>query len=94
MRSGVILRQEAGFSFKDIELHNIEEMWLDGLENVTLNRRICPGFSEFIFFESAVVSGDELKKVAEFIGWTNGQTEFLAGISREKHCFHPQSRLK
>lgn len=92
-KSGIIVRQKDGILFGDTDLHFIEEMWLDGLEKAAINRRQCPGFIEFIQFESAEVNEYGVKKTGEFIGWTDGTAEFIIGISLENHCNHPSSRL-
>ncbi|MFC1556149.1 hypothetical protein ACFL67_03610 [candidate division KSB1 bacterium] len=94
MRSGIILRQADGLAFTETDLHSIEEMWLDGLEKLAINSRFCPGFVEFVYFATAVASDVVPEQVAEFIGWTDGDREYVIGISREKHVFHPQSRMK
>lgn len=91
-KSGIIVRQADGLKFNDSDLHTIEEMWLDGLERAAINRKYCPGFVEFVHFESAEVVNYGIKKTGEFIGWSDGDTEYLVGISIEKHIGHPDSR--
>ncbi|MCH7783546.1 hypothetical protein IID62_10835 [candidate division KSB1 bacterium] len=94
LSSGLVLRQRDGVNFSDVDLHNIRELWLDGLEKTSLHKGFCPGFVEFIQFETALIKGNSTQKTGEFIGWTNGTKEFVMGITTEKHNFHPESRLK
>ena len=94
LSSGLVLRQRDGVNFSDVDLHNIRELWLDGLEKTSLHKGFCPGFVEFIQFETALINGNSTQKTGEFIGWTNGTKEFVMGITTEKHNFHPESRLK
>jgi len=94
LNSGIVVRQSDGVKFSDVNIHAIEEMWIDDLENIRIHRQYCPGFVEFVQYEVACVTQRGPEKVAEFIGWTNGDVEFVFGITREKHNFHPQSVLK
>ena len=94
MKSGVIVRQRDGVRFCDVDLHSIAEMWLDELERVSIRREGCPGFVEFIQFETARATLSGAEKTGEYIGWTNGEVEFVLGITKERHTFHPQSRCK
>ncbi|MFC1555119.1 hypothetical protein ACFL7D_10820 [candidate division KSB1 bacterium] len=93
-RSGIIVRQQDGIIFSKIDLNEIQEMWLDGLEKISIDRIFCPGFIEFVQFETAITSNKGSRKIGEYIGWTNGESEFIIGITKEKHNFHPQSSLK
>lgn len=94
LSSGLVLRQQDGINFSDTGLHSITELWLDGLEKTSIHKDLCPGFVEFIQFETAVIIGRSTKKTGEFIGWTNGKKEFVMGVTTEKHNYHPESRLK
>ena len=94
LSSGLVLRQRDGVRFADIDLQEIREMWLDGLERASILSKLCPGFVEFVQFETALAEPHGPKKVGEYIGWTNGEEEIILGITKEKHSFHPQSRLK
>lgn len=94
LSSGIIIRQREGIKFADVDLDDVQEMWLDGLEKASIHRKFCPGFIEFLQFEVAQAMPDGPKKIGEFIGWTNGKVEFILGITKEKHNFHPKSRLK
>jgi len=94
LSSGIIVCQRDGITFADVDLHDIQEMWLDGLENASIHRKLCPGFIEFVQFEEAHAMPEGPKKMGEFIGWTNGKVEFILGITKEKHNYHPKSRLK
>jgi len=91
LRSGIIVRQENGTRFRDVDLYEIEEMWLDGLETAPIDRRRCPGFLEFIQYETGCVTARGAEKTGEFIGWTDGEAEYVTGITTERHRFHPQS---
>ena len=94
LRSGVVIRQRDNVSFFDVDLYSIEEMWLDGLENAAINRRFCPGFKEFIQFNVAYITPQGARMAGEFIGWTNGEKEFVIGVTDENHSFHPDSKCK
>ncbi|KPK91121.1 hypothetical protein AMJ80_07665 [bacterium SM23_31] len=94
LSSGIIIRQQDSVAFGEVDLHDIQEMWLDGLERASIHRKLCPDFIEFVQFEVAQAMQDGPKKIGEFIGWTNGKVEFILGITKEKHNFHPGSRLK
>lgn len=94
MKSGGIYRQRDGRRFTEIDLHEIEEMWLDGLEGVSIDRRFCPGFREFVCFETGAAGPAGQTKLAEFIGWTDGAVEYLVGRSAERHAFHPHSAFR
>jgi len=94
LTSGIIVRQDDGVSFLSVDLHSIEEMWLDGLERVSIHRKCCPGFVEFVQYETACVSAAGNEKTGEYIGWTDGQVEFVIGRTRERHSFHPASRVR
>ncbi len=94
LRSGIITRQADGSRFTDIDLHNIDEMWLDGMENIVINKMYCPGFVEFVQFETACTVPEGCEKQGQFIGWTDGRLEYLVGYTKEMHCFHPESKVK
>ena len=94
LRSGIIVRQRDGIKFTETDLHNIEEMWLDGMECVVINRSFCPGFVEFVQFETAQATPTGCEKQGQFIGWTNGDMEYIIGSTIERHNFHPESKFK
>lgn len=94
LKSGLVFRQNDGIRFIDLRLHEIEEMWLDGLEKASISRKNCPGFAEFIQYETALMTGVNTEKTGEFIGWTNGDVEFVLGVSSEKHNNHPESKIR
>ena len=94
MSSGLVLRQRDGINFPDVDLHSIMELWLDGLEKASIHKKMCPGFVEFLQFETAMTSGNIPQKTGEYIGWTNGKVEYILGVTVEKHNYHPKSRMK
>ncbi|MFC1493491.1 hypothetical protein ACFL6O_05970 [candidate division KSB1 bacterium] len=94
LRSGIIIRQRDGMNFTETDLHNIKEMWLDSMDNIVINRNFCPGFIEFVQFETAYAKPTGCEKQGQFIGWTNGETEYIIGLTKERHSFHPDSKVK
>jgi hypothetical protein len=94
LTSGIIARQQDGVRFFDMDLHSIEELWLDGLEQASIRRDRCLGFIEFIQYETARAIPTGVEKTGEYIGWTNGEVEFVLGITCERHSFHPKSRVR
>lgn len=92
--SGDVISECEVVKFRDIPLHDIEEMWLDGLENLKMKKDECVGFVEFVQFGTAGARPDGVVKLGEYIGWTNGEYEFVIGISLERHSFHPETKCK
>ncbi len=94
MESGIVLRQSNGLKFTDLKIDQIEVMWLDNLENIQLNKYFCPGFVEFVQFETAEADLVGVNTIAQFIGYSDGDLEYLIGMSKEKHNFHPETKIK
>ncbi len=94
LSSGVVIRQADGVRFNSLNLLDIEEMWLDGMGNLSFDKKYCRGFVEFLQYEVGRATAGSQNKIGEFIGWSDGTSEYVMGISLEKHSFHPQSCRK
>jgi len=80
--TGEIIREDERMSWNSINIHSIEELWIEGWEGYKIRRRYRPGFLEFVQFKTAVLDNSGLLcKENQCIGWTNGIHEFLYRVN-------------
>lgn len=91
MSDGRCIRERNGAQWHEINIHQIELLWLESFEQYALDRRHLPRLLEFIQFKTGRITGcGDAAFESQCIGWTDGAHEI---IYRASPCF-PSVRME
>ena len=77
---------ENNLSWDDVDIHLIENLWLDGFERYKISRKNVKNFLEFVQFKTAAMyNKGNFYIESRCIGWSDGEREYLLRINEKSH---------
>ena len=87
-KKGRLYFESGKYSWNELDIDSIEMVWLDALPFLRIHRNI-KNFKHFIHYYEFCSENGLMKVEGEFIGWTDGEKEYVVGMSYKNHP-HPR----